>query len=153
MMKECTSAQRKAFCAAYLQTMDPAGAAQQAGADDGFELLQDQRVKNRLETLRAAAAAQILREDVIRRLCQLAFGRSNDAVMLALSGEKEMDPRQLDLSAVAEFKRTDKGGLEVKFVDRIRALQALAELLGGDEADPSDFFRALEAAGDLEEGE
>ncbi len=153
MDKEYLSERKKRFCSAYLRTMDPWAAAAEAGAraEDGFSLLQDERVKRRLESMRSAAADQILREDVVRRLCELAFGRSSDAIRLAMQGGEAADPRSLDLSAVAEFRRTDKGGVEIKFLDRIRALQALGELLGGEAADPSEFFRALESAGALEE--
>ena len=38
---------------------------------------------------------------------------------------EEADLETLDLSAVAELKVTDKGGVEVKLIDRIRALEAL----------------------------
>ena len=64
----------------------------------------------------------------VRRLAQLAFGRVNDAARLALhSGEADLET--LDLSAVAELKVTDKGGVEIKLMDRIRALEALCGLL------------------------
>ena len=153
MAKEYISGKKKEFCSAYLKTMDPWKAAAVAGVEDGFALLGDRQVQQRLESMRSAAAAQILREDVIRRLCELAFGRSSDAVRLAMDGAEALDPGELDLSAVAEFRRTDKGGVEIRFLDRIRALQALGELLGGGEGDSADFFRALEAAGDLGEEE
>ena len=59
----------------------------------------------------------------------------------------------MDLSAVAEFKVTDKG-VDVKLVDRIRALEALCGLLeSGDSSGAEELYRALEdAAGQLEGG-
>ena len=91
--------------------------------------------------------------DALRRLAQLAFGRANDAVRLALS-PREVDPGELDLSAVAELKVTDKGGVEVKLVDRVRALETLCGLLGeSGNGGAEELYRALEdAAGQLEEG-
>lgn len=139
------------FCTAYLATMDPRRAAELAGRGDGFALLRSEQTTKRLTQMREAAAGQIQREDVIRRLCELAFGRANDAIALALAPpEKRPDPKELELSAVAEFKVTDKGGVEIRFTDRIRALEALAELLGADNGKegPADFFRALETAGE-----
>lgn len=133
------------FCRAFLGTMDPERAAEMAGRQDGFTLLERTATQARLDRMRAAAAGQIRREDAVRRLAQLAFGRANDAVRLALR-PGEMDPETLDLSAVAEFKVTDKG-VEVKLVDRVRALETLFNLLEGSEGDGvQELYRALEEA-------
>ena len=105
-------------------------------------------VRRRLERMREAVAGQVHREDVVRRLAQLAFGRVNDAARLALhSGEADLET--LDLSAVAELKVTDKGGVEVKLIDRIRALEALCGLLSEEKAEGAgELYRVLtEAAG------
>ena len=136
------------FCSAYLRTMDPERAAAEAGRKDGFALLGSQSIQTRLERMRADTAAQVRREDVLRRLAQLAFGRANDAVRLAL-GQGGTDPEGLDLSAVAEFRVTDKGGVEVKMVDRVRALETLWGLLDGGADGAEELCRALaEAAED-----
>ena len=136
------------FCRAYLRTMDPERAAAETGRKDGFALLGSESIQTRLERMRADAAAQVRREDVLRRLAQLAFGRANDAVRLAL-GRDGIDPEQLDLSAVAEFRVTDKGGVEVKLVDRVRALETLWGLLDGGQGAAEELCRALaEAAED-----
>ena len=145
---------KRDFCAAYLRTMDPEQAAEAAGREDGFATLALKSVRRRLENMRGAAAGELRREDALRRLAQLAFGRANDAARLALA-PREVDPGALDLSAVAELKVTDKGGVEVKLVDRVRALETLCALLeersgGGAE----ELYRALEdAAGQLESGD
>lgn len=138
------------FCNAYLRTMDPERAAAEIGRHDGFALLGRKAVQKQLEKLRANAAGQIRREDVLRRLAQMAFGRANDAVRLALL-PGEVDVEELDLSAVAEFKVTDKG-VEVKLVDRVRALETLFHLLeSGGEGGAEELYRALEeAAGQME---
>ena len=140
------------FCAAYLRTMDPERAAEDCGCKDGFAMLGRKRTQARLEKMRRAAAAELRREDAVRRLAQLAFGRANDAVRLALR-PKEMDPGMLDLSAVAELKVTDKGGVEIKMVDRVRALETLCGLLeDGGGAGAEELYRALEdAAGQMED--
>lgn len=142
----------RAFCTAYLRTMDPEQAAELADREDGFALLARKGIRRRLEKMRGAAAEELRREDVLRRLAQLAFGRANDAVRLALAPEKA-DPEAMDLSAVAELKVTDKGGVEVKLADRVRALETLYNLLGetgGGGAE--ELYQALEdAAGQLEE--
>ncbi len=144
---------QRRFCGVFLRTMDPEQAAEAAGREDGFATLALKSVRRRLEKMRLAAAGELRREDALRRLAQLAFGRANDAARLALN-PKEVDPGALDLSAVAELKVTDKGGVEVKLVDRVRALETLCGLLedrGGGGAE--ELYRALEdAAGQLEDG-
>lgn len=119
---------QKSFCGAYLRTMDPEKAAREAGYRDGFALLARKPVRRQLERMRGAAADQIRREDVLRRLAKLAFGQANDALQMAVSPE-QTNLEQLDLSAVAEFKVTDKGSVEIKLVDRIRALETLFRML------------------------
>lgn len=142
------------FCGAYLSAMDPVRAAEACGCEDGFAMLERPRVRGDLERMRGAAAAELRREDVLRRLAQIAFGRANDAVRLALS-RGEVDLEGLDLSALAELKVTDKGGVEVKLADRTRALETLCGLLeDGGGAGAEELYRALEnAAGQLGEAD
>ena len=87
---------KRDFCAAYLRTMDPEQAAEAAGREDGFATLALKSVRRRLEKMRGAAAGELRREDALRRLAQLAFGRANDAARLALA-PREVDPGGLDL--------------------------------------------------------
>lgn len=148
MEEEKNRSRRQTFCQAYLQTMNPQRAARAAGCRDGFSTLEVRQVQKRLDQMRETAAAQICREDVLRQMAQLAFGPVNDAVRLALEG-KQANLEQLDLSAVAEFKVTDKGGVEVRFVDRLRALDALREMLEEKGGGAQELYQALaEAAGE-----
>ena len=84
---------------------------------------------------------KISRSDVTRRLAELAFGKANDCVRLAL----EDDPRlgRLDLSLLSEVKRNDKGTVEIKLIDRLRALEQLAQVAGEDTQDLEAFLQAL----------
>lgn len=70
------------------------------------------------------------REQVLKRMGELAFGRANDVVKLAVLGETQLQEQidALDLSVLAEFRRGDKG-VEVKVVDRVKALEELFALL------------------------
>ena len=65
------------------------------------------------------------KEQVRRRIERLAGSKVNDAVRLDAKGLKELG--KMDLSAVAEFKRSSAGTVEIKFVDRLEALKWLAE--------------------------
>ncbi|MCI1965734.1 MAG: hypothetical protein LKJ17_06345 [Oscillospiraceae bacterium] len=75
---------------------------------------------------------------------KLAFGSVNDAVRL-LFGEAP-DPRELermDFGNIAEIRRLKDGGLEIKFYDRIRALDCLRSLSEKSAGD-SPLYRALQ---------
>ena len=145
----------RVFCRVYLETMDPEQAAAATGQGDGLALLGRKSIQKRMERMRGAAAGQLRREDVLRHLARIAFGRVNDAVELALRPETA-NPAQMDLSALSELKVTEKG-VELKLVDRIRALETLFRLLvQGDNDGAEGLYQALEAlAGALgdEDGE
>jgi hypothetical protein len=90
---------------------------------------------------------ELTQQSVLRRLGELAFGRANDAVKLALLEENAVREQidHLDLSMLSEFKRSDKG-VEIKVVDRVKALEELFELLDGgkDQRDTREqFYQAL----------
>ena len=87
-------------------------------------------------------SGSVTRTDVVRRLAELAFGRSNDCVKLVLEGQVAAD--ELDLSLLSEVKRNDKGTVEVKLVDRLRALEQLALLTQENGSDLESFLTALQ---------
>lgn len=93
-----------------------------------------------------ATRQKATRERVVQRLYEMALGRANDAVRLAYFQEPtEEEIRRLELGAVAEFRRSNLGSVEIKFIDRVKALQALAGLLEADGGEAEDFFRAMTA--------
>ena len=59
-------------------------------------------------------------EKIRRQLRKMAFGKPNDCVKLALS--EYDDIAKLDLSMLTEIKRSDKGGVELKLLDRTKIL-------------------------------
>lgn len=91
---------------------------------------------------------KLRREDVTRRLAELAFGKANDCVRLALEDDPKLG--RLDLSLLSEVKRNDKGTVEIKLIDRLRALEQLAGLAGTDSEDMELFLRALQGGGEAE---
>lgn len=82
------------------------------------------------------------RQDVIRRLAELAFGKVNDCVRLVL--EEEPDLQTLDLSLLSEVRRSDRGGVEVKLIDRLRVLEQLTRMTGEGQTDMDAFLQALQ---------
>ena len=132
------------FCRAYLRTMDAERAAAEIGRKDGYAMLAKRTTQQKLERMRCAAADQLKREDVLRQLARLAFGRVDDAVTVALR-RGETEPEGLELSAVSELRVTEKG-VEVKLVDRVRALETLWKLLEASEPQQADpLLQALAA--------
>lgn len=87
-------------------------------------------------------AGEVRRQDVTRRLAELAFGKANDCVRLALEDAPSLD--KLDLSLLSEVKRNDKGTVEIKLIDRLRALEQLAEVAEEDKTDMDAFLQALQ---------
>ena len=90
-------------------------------------------------------SGQVTREDVARRLAELAFGKANDCVKLVLEDAPRVG--RLDLSLLSEVKRNDKGTVEVKLVDRLRALEQLALLAQDKGQDLESFLQALQGEG------
>ena len=74
----------------------------------------------------------------------LTFGGIEDAVRLLFCEDlKPEDLEGLDLYNVAEIRRPRGGGMEIKFFDRIKALQCLERM--ETEAGQPSLFEALEA--------
>ena len=88
----------------------------------------------------------IRRQDVTRRLAELAFGKANDCVRLAL--EENLCLEKLDLSLLSEVKLNDKGTVEIKLIDRLRALEQLAHTAGEEKTDVDAFLQALQGGGE-----
>lgn len=86
-------------------------------------------------------SGKLTREDVARRLGELAFGRANDCVRLAL--EENISPDELDLSLLTEIRRNEKGTVEIRLVDRLRALEQLSQMAQSAGEDLEAFLEAL----------
>lgn len=87
-------------------------------------------------------SGRIKREDVARRLAELAFGKANDCVRLAL--EEGVQLGKLDLSLLSEIKKNEKGTVEIRLVDRLQALEQLAQLAEESGTDLESFLQALQ---------
>lgn len=105
-----------------------------------------QSKKGSKELRKRIQTGTLTREDVARRLAELAFGRANDCVRLVLEEGTVIDG--LDLSLLTELKRNDKGTIEVHLVDRLKALEQLANLAQSQGTDLESFLQALQGSGD-----
>lgn len=86
---------------------------------------------------------RLRREDVLRRLAELAFGQPNDCVRLAL--EELPDLKGLDLSLLSEIRRSDKGLVEIKLIDRVKVLERLEQAMDDEGDGMTELLRALGA--------
>ena len=84
---------------------------------------------------------------------RLAFGSTSDAFkMLTAVDMSAIDPEQLDLFNVSEIKKPKDGALEIKFFDRLKALEYLS-YIPDDEKSSGSFYEALNRCADsLERG-
>lgn len=87
---------------------------------------------------------QIRKEDVTRRLAELAFGKPNDCVRLAL--EEMPNLGGLDLSLLSEIKRSEKGMVEIKLIDRLKALEQLSASTEGNDSQVEELIQALQSS-------
>ena len=86
-------------------------------------------------------AGKLTRADVARKLAELAYGRANDCATLVL--DPGADAGKLDLSLLSEVKRSEKGAVEVKLLDRLKALEMLTALTEEGGEGMEEFLRAL----------
>ena len=86
------------------------------------------------------------RQEVMRRMMELAVGEANDAVKLAYLAEENREIIDgLKLGCLTEFKRNSNGTVEVKLADRAAVLEKLLEQLKEEEnAGAAAFLQALE---------
>ena len=142
--------EKELFCCWYAVLGNAQEAALKAGfsADnalqEGIECLSSNACKKRIEKIR-----NILSDSgsIISGLKRLAFGNCSDAVYLAFS--EELPPpdviSKLDLFNVSELKRQRSGVVEIKFFDRLKALEKLYELENSfsDKNKAEDLINAL----------
>lgn len=130
----CRNAREAAFKAGY--KVCPEAAAR--------KLLARSAIRERTEKIKKETV--ISSEEVRAGLHRIAFSSSADAVKLIFSENAEnIDIEELDLFNVSEIKRQKGGGLEIKFFDRIKALEKLGEISEQSaENSSSPFYEALE---------
>ena len=140
----------KLFCLHYAV----GGNAREAAVRAGYPLFPERTGNALLEreeirTMVAELQRRRAQEDRLARVRagyeRLAFGSVADAVRLFLSdGASPAALEEMDLFSVSEIKRPREGAMEIKFYDRLEALDRLrgCDGLHGREASP--FYRARE---------
>ncbi|MGN0443270.1 MAG: terminase small subunit [Acutalibacteraceae bacterium] len=149
-MKEKALTQKEnLFCTYYSIKRSAAEAAFKAGYSvmperAAMKLLRKESVKNRIAALSKENRAS--RNEVEAGLRRIAFGCVADAVKIALSEDFNVEElRNMDLFGISEIKVSRGKGVEIKFFDRIKALEKLSLLIKEDADSSTDsLFRAIE---------
>lgn len=147
-MKKLTGSE-ELFCRLYVSCRNAREAAFKAGYTicpeiTSRKLLAKPAIKDTVEKLKKEAA--FTSEEVKAGLHRIAFASSADAVKLLLCEDyQNLNIEELDLFNVAEIKKPKGGGLEIKFFDRIKALEKLGELSETTQDNNAiPFYEALE---------
>lgn len=94
-------------------------------------------------------------ERVKQGLLDLAFGDVSDAVLLLYLSDEEVLERlpKLNLYNISEIKRPRGGGMEIKFFDRLKAIERLGNAEQQTNAGGFSFYDAIQrGAENLREG-
>ncbi|MBR1483348.1 MAG: terminase small subunit [Ruminococcus sp.] len=139
------------FCLSFLRTGDASLAARLAGfrnpATAGERLLCSERVSAALHRL-SEVEAELLHTLAVTGYRRLAFGSAADAVsLLYRENPSREELADMDLFSVSEIKRPKDGAMELKFFDRAKALERLAELSRERETGHNLFDAIGSAAG------
>ena len=129
----------------FAQNGNPSESARLAGyADpkkDGFVLLSREDVGNYINSL-CDQNLKYLSKQITAGYERLAFGSVADAVKLMFADDTA-DIDNYDLFNVAEIKRPKDNAMEIKFFDRLKALEKLELLAKPDKNNTSDFYNAI----------
>lgn len=146
--KELTE-REKLFCTYYSLKQNAVEAAVKSGygiapEKAAMKLLRRESINSYIAALTAKNKSS--HDEVTAGLRRLAFGCINDAVSLAFN--EDFDPsalKQSDLFCVSEIKVNRGKGVEIKFFDRLKALEKLSSLIGqGEKESENSFFKAIE---------
>ncbi len=145
-MKELSS-KEKLFCTYYSLGRSAKEAAAKSGyifpEKSGLKLLKREDIRN--ETERYIQQRKSEQKNVSEGYYRLAFGCVSDAIRLLFT--EDIDPgqiEQMDLFNIAEIKKKKGGDIEIKFFDRLKALEKLHTLSSDTANDENSFYSAIE---------
>lgn len=137
------------FCHHYINT----GNAKEAAILSGYktspekksiDLLFNKKICEKIESMYVEK-----RKNLVYRATsgyeRLAFGNISDSIKLLFSENfRPEDLTRLDLFNVSEIKKPKDGAMEIKFFDRLRALEKLEQIDVSNTSEKEPFYYALE---------
>lgn len=144
------------FCRLYVSLGSVSEAARLSGHKfpgarlAGERLLERPEIRKRVKRLKEAQKTAALRDTALRGLCRAALCDPADAFRLLTLEDEALKEAvtQAELLCVAEVKR-QKGVTEIKFIDRVKALETvcrLAEESEGEKLGAADLISAVKAS-------
>lgn len=117
----------------------------------GIKLISRKEIREEISRIMSKNAGN---EEIICGLKRLAFGSVADCLKLILSNETEnFDIEKMDFFNIAEIKKPKGGGIEIKFFDRLKALDKLSEICENADDDSSmPFYEAIKKSAKVLEG-
>ncbi len=108
----------------------------------GMKLMSRKEIKDEIDKLNLQKAEK---SEIICGLKRLAFGSVADCLKLILAdGVESFDTENMDFFNIAEIKKPKGGGLEIKFFDRLKALEKLTSISENNDEDSSmPFYEAI----------
>lgn len=92
-----------------------------------FKKLRNKRFKNEMTELDGMLSP--LKNEALEGYRKIAFGNANEAVKLIFNDEmKKSELENIELFNISEIKRPKGGGLEIKFFDKLKALEKISQL-------------------------
>lgn len=154
MKKKTLSQREKDFCICYAQCGNSYEAAVKAGyvknpAKEGERLLCRSDISDEIAFLEKQLEQTMgcLAKTGYQRL---AFGNIADAVsLLYMDKPSKEELEKMDLFSVSEIKKPKDGAMEIKFFDKLKALEKLEILSTGKDKEINPFYEALKAGVDI----
>lgn len=117
----------------------------------GMKLMARKEICDEISRLRLQKTGN---DEIICGLKRLAFGSVADCLKLILSdGSENFDVENMDFFNIAEIKKPKGGGIEIKFFDRLKALEKLSNLCESSDEDSSmPFYEAIRKSAKALEG-
>ena len=154
------SSKERLFCTYYCLSRNGSEAASKSGylfpEKSAARLLRKKEIKEEIE--RSDKEKRASQKDIISGYYRLAFGCFADAVSLLFRDDITSEEiSRMDLYNISDIKRKKGGDIEIKFFDRLKALERLEQITCKEESDPaSSLFGAIEkgalALRDAEDG-
>lgn len=146
IIKELTS-KEKLFCTYYSLGRSPKESATKSGyifpEKSALKLLKRQDIKEEIE--KNIKQRRTTKNEISEGYYRLAFGCVCDSIKLLFADDIIPEQlEQMDLFNISEIKRKKGGDIEIKFFDRLKALERLCELCGETDGESHSLFSAIE---------
>lgn len=147
--KDSFTKKETAFCYHYIKTNNAPEAARLAGytkkpMETAIRLLSNSKISRKIEKLYSEKKIT-LKYKATTGYERLAFGNIADSIkLLFCENISAKDLEKMDLFNIAEIRKPREGAMEIKFFDRLKALEKLEEIDANTKDEGSAFYKALE---------